>query len=228
MNRIYLIRHGQAGLRQNYDTLSPLGKRQATLLKDWFRREGIALNRVYSGSLARQVATARLGAGEPEVDLRLNEFDLDIVYRSLAPVLREADADFRSEYDAMLEAIQADDAPIHRQWNSCDVKVFQAWYAGSHPVEGESWQEFKSRALSALDLIRATADGEHVAIFTSGTPIGLLVSSVFDAEDGHAMRLAGSCYNCSVTTLRVRDGDVRLMGFNSIAHLADPALRSFR
>ena len=122
MSRVYLIRHGQAGLRQNYDTLSPLGERQATLLKDWFRREGIALNRVYSGSLARQVATARLGAGEPEVDLRLNEFDLDIVYQSLAPVLREKDADFRSEYDAMLEAIKAHDAPVHRQWNSCDVK----------------------------------------------------------------------------------------------------------
>lgn len=228
MSRVYLIRHGQAGLRQNYDTLSTLGERQAALLKDWFRREGIVLNRVISGSLARQIATARLGAGEPDIDLRLNEFDLDVVYQSLAPRLRETDPDFRSEYDAMLEAIRAHDAPVHRQWNSCDVKVFQAWHSGSHPVDGESWAEFKNRALSALELIRATNSGDHVAIFTSGTPIGLLVSSLFEATDSHAMRLAGACYNASVTTLRVRDGDVRLLGFNSVAHLSDPALRSFR
>lgn len=228
MSRVYLIRHGQAGLRHHYDTLSELGCEQAELLREWFGREAIRPNRVISGSLTRQKETARLAAGEPEIEPRLAEFDLDQVYRSLAPKLCETDERFKHEYEAMLEAMRAHDAPVHRQWNRCDVLVFQTWYAGLLPVEGESWAAFKGRVLAAMDVIRAVPSREQVAIFTSATPIGLLVASILGANDEQAMRMAGACYNSSVTTLRVHDGEVSLLGFNSVAHLPEPALRTFR
>ncbi len=227
MSRVYLIRHGQAGLRQNYDTLSELGRVQAGALGAWFAREGIALDRVVAGSLERQRETARIAAADPTIDPRFAEFDLDQVYRSLAPRLCESDARFREEYEELLRAMQAVDAPVHRQWNRCDVTVFQTWQAGA-AVDGESWAEFKARATSTMDLIRGVASGEHVAIFTSATPIGLLLASLLGTGDEQAMRMAGACYNSSVTTLRVRGGDVSLMGFNSVAHLDDAGLRTFR
>ncbi len=56
MSVLYLIRHGQAGTRENYDSLSELGRRQARLLGEHLR--GIEFAAAYSGSLARQRATA--------------------------------------------------------------------------------------------------------------------------------------------------------------------------
>ncbi len=228
MSRIFLIRHGQAGLRHHYDTLSEVGAQQAECLRNWVERESLRFHRIVAGGLTRQKETARLAAGEPEVDPRFSEFDLDAVYRSLAPILCEQDPQFRAEYEAMRTQMQSDDAPVHREWNRCDVKVFEAWYAGRYPVEAETWTEFKARVLSSLAWLRAIPPQEQVAIFTSATPIGLLVAAIFDAHDGRAMRLAGACYNSAVTTLRVHDGDLSLMGFNSVAHLPDPALRTFR
>jgi len=124
--------------------------------------------------------------------------------------------------------MRSHEAPVHRQWNRCDVTVFKTWYAGQLPVEGETWIEFKARVLSAMEAIRAVASKEHVAIFTSATPIGLLLAALLGADDEKAMRMAGACYNSSVTTLRVHEGDVSMIAFNSIAHLPDPLERTFR
>ncbi len=228
MSRVYLVRHGQAGLRQNYDQLSEIGVLQARKLHDWFTKEHIVLDRVVSGGLMRQTETARHAVGDPSIDSRLAEFDLDMVYRSVAPVLRERDADFGREYDEMLIAMQAIDAPVHRQWHGCDVKVFRAWQSGELPVTGESWNEFKMRVLGTIEEIRETGSQRNVAIFTSATPIGLILAEILGVPDDRAMRLAGVCYNTSVTTLRVRDGDLSLLSFNSVAHLDDPTLRTFR
>ena len=228
MSRVYLIRHGQAGLRHDYDRLSEMGVRQAGLLREWFRREGIELDQIISGSLTRQMDTARHAAGEPEVEPMLAEFDLDMVYRSIAPVLRERDEEFRTEYDRMLTCMRSDDAPVHREWNSCDVKVFRAWHSGELPVDGETWLDFKQRILGNLERLRRIESRRNVAIFTSATPIGLILAELLGAAEDRAMRLAGVCYNSSVTTLRVHGGELALMTFNSVAHLDDPALRTFR
>jgi hypothetical protein len=38
------------------------------------------------------------------------------------------------------------------------------------------------------------------------------------------MRLAGALYNASYTVLRLREGQVRLLAFNAVPHLAAPGL----
>ena len=58
LSRVYLVRHGQAGTREAYDSLSALGKRQARLLGEYFLSEGIEFAAVFSGTLARQAQTA--------------------------------------------------------------------------------------------------------------------------------------------------------------------------
>ena len=55
---LYLVRHGQAGTRENYDSLSPLGRQQARLLGEHLRSQGITFEAIYSGALKRQRATA--------------------------------------------------------------------------------------------------------------------------------------------------------------------------
>ena len=73
MRRIYLVRHGQAGTRKAYDSLSELGKRQARLLGEFFVSERIHFAAAFSGTLVRQTETAaevkaayvEAGAGAP-------------------------------------------------------------------------------------------------------------------------------------------------------------------
>src|SRR5580692_5194160 len=103
MSILYLVRHGQAGTRENYDSLSDLGRAQARLLGDHFRAQGIHFTAAYSGSLARQQATAAevLPTETVTVDAGWDEFDLSHVYQELAPRLIADDEQFRIEYEAM-------------------------------------------------------------------------------------------------------------------------------
>ena len=95
MCTVYLIRHGQAGSRDNYDILSELGQRQSRLLGRHLAERKISFDVVYSGSLNRQRQTAALAVEplrdsgraipDPVIDERWNEFSLLEVYRKLAP-----------------------------------------------------------------------------------------------------------------------------------------------
>ncbi|MGH9722090.1 MAG: phosphoglycerate mutase family protein, partial [Bryobacteraceae bacterium] len=78
--RAYLIRHGQAGPRDDYDRLSELGKRQAQALGRHFRSTGVRFKAALAGSMRRQQETAAIAIAEMadapalEVDPRWNEF----------------------------------------------------------------------------------------------------------------------------------------------------------
>jgi hypothetical protein len=99
LSTLYLIRHGQAGTRDNYDLLSTLGQQQARHLGDYWATQAIALDAIYAGGLWRQQQTAQLFAEAlrerkqtaPDVatDEQWNEFSLAAVYRGLAVSLRQ-------------------------------------------------------------------------------------------------------------------------------------------
>ena len=72
MPRVTLIRHGQAGTRDDYDNLSGTGIRQARLLGEWLRQRGAAFDEVISGSLARQKHTAELVLGGDSARLKID------------------------------------------------------------------------------------------------------------------------------------------------------------
>ncbi|HEX8283391.1 MAG TPA: histidine phosphatase family protein [Pyrinomonadaceae bacterium] len=63
MSNVYFIRHGQAGTRDEYDSLSDLGRRQARLLGDYLVSQGVEFARAYAGGLRRQQQTAAEVAG---------------------------------------------------------------------------------------------------------------------------------------------------------------------
>lgn len=234
MSVLYLVRHGQAGTRENYDSLSALGRRQARLLREHFAAHKVCFEAVYAGSLERQRATAEevCAGGEIMVDPGWDEFDLAQVYSELAPHLSAADADFRREFEDMQRAVAesegAHDAPVHRRWNDCDRKIVRAWVEGRHEYSGESWQAFAERVQSALARIVAARHSGDVAVFTSATPIGICAAHALEIMDGRAMWLAGVMLNTSFSTLRLRQDEIRLFSFNTTPHLHEPPLRTFR
>lgn len=238
VSTVYLIRHGQAGLRDDYDRLSPLGQEQARRLAQWFLREGIAFDRLITGGLRRQnetsalVAEPMLAAGaaprEVEVDPRWSEFDLDRVYEGIAPQIAAEDAAFRVQYEELQARIRSGENGVHRQWTPADTTVVRAWIEGRYPFEGESWSAFLDRVHAALsDLLQSPA--RRTAVFTSATPVAISIASLFGSRTPmHIMRLAGAAVNTNFTILDLRGGDAALACFNAFPHLDEPRLRTFR
>jgi broad specificity phosphatase PhoE len=237
VSAVYLIRHAQAGPRNQYDRLSDLGRDQARCLGAYLASRPVAFHAVYSGGLDRQrrtaeaVATAYAEAGVPfpeiQIDPRWDEFDLGEVYRALAGPLSHDDAEFAREYSEMMRLIDDETHALHRNHNYCDIAIIRAWVAQRYPYPGESWQAFRSRVTEPLETLARHESGQKVAVFTSATPISLCVGRALGLDDQNIWRIAGVAYNTGITTLRVSSEESRVFTFNGVPHL-DENMRTFR
>ena len=238
MSSLYLMRHGQAGLRHRYDTLSDLGHAQARRLGEYLVAQNINFHAVYSGELSRQQETAcevasafqRAGRAMPEIqiDRNWNEFDLDMVYKAIAPRLSADDSEFQAEHEKLLRQLDDENSSVHRAWTQCDTLVVRAWVEGRYEVPGESWQAFRERVCRALETLQRFSSGDTIAVFSSATPIAVWIGMALGLNARHTLRLAGVTYNAALTTMRVREDDLALYSFNGTAHLPEPHLRTFR
>jgi broad specificity phosphatase PhoE len=241
LSTVYLVRHGQAGTRDAYDSLSELGELQARLLGEHFISQGIRFASAYAGALRRQQQTAEqiraayaeaeIGFPAVRVDAGWDEFDLGRVYREIAPLLAADDPEFLHEYNEMREQVRvsqgAHGARIHRRWMPCDTKVVEAWLADRYPYGGETWDQFRER-VAACRLRLLDARNENILVVTSATPVAICTGMSLEISDGRVMRLAGAVYNASYTILRLRNEQLRLFTFNAVPHLAAAGLCTHR
>lgn len=242
MSDIYLVRHGQAGTRDAYDSLSELGRRQSRLLGEYFVSQRIEFGSAYVGALSRQRQTAEeVGVAHAEAGVRFpavavesawDEFDLSAVYREIAPRLCEEDSEFRSDYEAMRAQVEAsagaEDAEVHRQWRPCDTKVVKAWYSGRYPYGGETWEQFRERVSACRAKLGERQSDANILVFTSATPAAIWAGLALDIYDDRVRRLAGELRNTSFTVLRLRGERLRLLSLNEVPHLTSPELRTHR
>jgi broad specificity phosphatase PhoE len=237
VSNIYLIRHGQAGVRDHYDSLSDLGRNQSRLLGEYFASQAVKFTTAYSGELLRQRQTAEgvgdaYGSGFPEIttDGGWNEFDLDRMYREIAPRICKVDADFRNDYEAMRQQLQDSKGgheAVHRRWLPCDTALVNAWIAGQHEYTGETWAQFVARVRDCQLMIDHTQPDGNIAVFSSAVPIAIWTGLALSILDVRVMKLAGVLHNASITVLQQRNS-LRLFSFNSTPHLASRELRTFR
>ena len=238
MTLIYLIRHAQAGSRDNYDVLSELGHEQARLLGEYFVSQETSLDAVYTGSMRRQRHTAELacsayGRGNllhPEiiVDSRWDEFSLASIYRSLARRLMDESEEFVRDFEEMQEALRRDPHTTRGATGRCDAAVIRAWMGNRFPdFEGESWPSFRERIQRCFADLFAVDNEQTVAVFTSATPIAIMISAALELTDEKLLSVLGVIYNTSVNIIGARAGELRLFSFNSLPHLNN-SLRTFR
>ncbi|HEX6184946.1 MAG TPA: histidine phosphatase family protein [Pyrinomonadaceae bacterium] len=242
MSNVYFVRHGQAGTRDAYDSLSELGRRQARLLGEHLVSQRVEFGAAYVGALTRQrqtaeeVAGAYADAGLPFPELALDkgwdEFDFHHIYNELAPLLCEDDAEFRREYEEVGEQVRASagahDAEVHRRWRPSDTKVVEAWVGGRYPYGGETWEQFVGRVSACRLRDGGERPRENVAVFTSATPTAIWTGRALGVEDGHVRRLAAVLENTSYTVLQLRAEEMLLLTFNAVPHLGEPELRTRR
>ncbi len=233
-----MFRHGQAGNRANYDTLSPLGREQARLLGRYLSRRGLCFDAVYCGALERHQATFRpvaeafAEAGHPwprpVTDVRWNEFDIVRVFREMAPRLAAAEAGYRRHFDELREQMERPESHVHHQWTPADNLTVRAWIDGTYPYTGESWSEFSARVLACRETLAAHGDGAQVAVFTSATPIAIWMGESHHLPATRVMELAAVQANTSFSTYLLQGDEIRLASFNEKPHLEEDRLITYR
>lgn len=236
MATLYFIRHGQAGRPDDYDRLSSLGEMQALRLGEYFAMRGLRFDALISGGLRRQRETARLFADgvkieerEIETDESWNEFDLHQVYRELAPLLARDSQAFANDLTEMGKALMLDPHLTRGPVGRCDRAVIGAWMGKRYSIgSAETWDEFRARIGAAWHSLAARAEGAHIAILTSATPIALCVGETLSLTDERIQSLMGVLYNSGVTTIRLRSGSPLMLAFNSTPHLVDSEMITFR
>ncbi len=211
MSSIYLIRHGQASFgSDNYDRLSPLGRRQAEVLGEYLADQGIIFDVVISGDLERQRDTAVLAAGRaPElIDPRFNEVDNEGQFDAYVPQL----IDQFPELEQLIERATTDS----RSYQLVLRRVFHHWVTTEDELQGvESWASYSGRARAGLEEVMATyGRGVSLGLFTSGGTIATLVHQVLGLPGTGCYQFFEPMINCSITHLVYNGDQVSLQYYN--------------
>jgi len=239
MSSLTMVRHAQASFfAEDYDRLSPLGEKQARLLGEMWFRQGRIFDEVYVGPRQRHQQTAAI-AGEafgqaglafpaPAMVAELEEYDLSGILGCLAPGLAGSNADFAS----LVQRYRSSGTPEEqaRSFQLMFEPLMLHWQAAGAEIDGvESWRGFRERVQQSLKRITdRPGRGRRVVAFTSGGFIGTAVQVVVGAPDRTAMELNWRIRNAAVTEFIFGRERVTLDEFNTIEHLSDPELVTYR
>ena len=233
MVEIYLIRHGQASFGQPaYDRLSAVGERQAELLGQYFQRNGMRFDAVYSGALRRHVqtatiATSQMNGGHPSkivIDDDFNEMDSsDQMMNRLFAVIQD-DAVLGEQ----LKHIHTDHGAIGRIF---DIAEQMDMLPAEVETRLEAAKRFRARIAAAIEkLVRKVGEQKKVIVFTSGGPTAVALRQTLDTSREQTIRLGWELRNTSITVLRHHQDRLWLVLFNCVAHLEsqnDPSLVTY-
>ncbi len=228
MSILYFIRHGQASFGEaDYDVLSERGHQQARIVAEYLCSMGIAFHTVFTGTLQRQVETARALTDRcrkmdmPQPEIRrlpaFNEYDSEGVFKGLLPIVIREDA----ELGRLASQLTTD----KRSFQLVFEKLMHCWVSGDYPITDlETWAEFRKRVNGAIDDIMADAGkGRNIAVFTSGGPISVTVQRALNVSDADTIRLNWQVANASITRFRFTTDRIMLSTFNEFGHLESNA-----
>jgi broad specificity phosphatase PhoE len=239
MSTLVLVRHGQAApFDSAFVGLTPTGDEQARRLGAFWARRGERFDTVFAGTLGRQIRTAELARGSmraaglpcPDVQVleELDEYDAGAILELLVPLLAARDADFQKLVEAC--RLGAAGTERSRHFQRMFERVMAAWLDGKLEADGvETWPAFRVRVERAVARVTAgDGRGRRIAVFTSGGPIGLTVQRILAAPERAALELNWRIRNASLTEITFSGGRFSLDTFNTVPHLDDPSLWTYR
>ena len=238
MSTITLVRHGQATpFDKITDRLSPIGEAQAKKLAEYWLRYEVQFDEVYTGPLLRQQRTADIvadcyrqaDAEFPAIQLmsEFKEYDADGILTQLAPALAARNPEFKKLVELFEEKKNEPDR--NRYFQKMFESLMTIWLQGHiHLPDVESWLSFSSRVERGLKQIIQGGARRRIAVFTSGGPIGVAVQIAVDAAEASVLELNWRVRNCSITELIFNRDRLTLDWFNSIPHLDETHLRTYR
>lgn len=218
MPTVLLVRHAQGSFGTgDYDVLSPDGVKQAEELAAEIARRELRVDRLVSGTLARQRDTvaplAALTGVPPSIDPRWNEYDADDIMdqysESAARLGRQSSSASRlttQEFQVALE------------------KALLSWItATERPQPTELWPAFYERANAVLDDLVGELDrGQTALVSTSGGVLAAICIRLLGVPDQTFVRFNRVTINAGITKV-IRGGrGTTMVSFNEHGHLEKP------
>jgi broad specificity phosphatase PhoE len=220
MSVIYLIRHGQASFgTDNYDQLSAVGREQSAMLGSYFAALGEPIHRIYTGSLARQRATAQLiadalapHAPPLQVEPAFDEYDSESILHSFASSLTPAQLE-----EAGWPGLRTD----RRRFQFFLERAARAWVEAQIEAAGMlPWRSFHGRIIAAIEnIMRTEGRSKTLLVSTSGGVIGTIVAHVLGLANHVGIELNWAVHNASITRLIYNADKISLSMFNGLPHL---------
>ncbi len=236
MSEIYFVRHGQASFgSDDYDRLSPLGVRQASILARFLAQTGKTFDAVYCGEMERQQKTAdallnhyrenQLAVPRLQIDDSFNEYDSVAVWEALVPEMTAEQPSLAAE----LERLPGDPKAFQRVFS----QVMNRWTRGEYKASGlPRWDDFTRRVVLGVENITARHGAQkRLAVFTSGGPISVAVRSALGLSDPMTLAISWQLMNASITRIKYNSKGIMLAGFNEVSHLeleGDAELLTYR
>jgi broad specificity phosphatase PhoE len=239
MASLTLVRHGQASyLKENYDQLSDLGKRQAQTLGEYWIRTKTSFDQVYYGPACRHLRTGEIVADvyrqaglpwpEPVTVPDMDEYVGTAIVRTFLPGLLETHEDIRAleaeyrnteEQSAAFKIYDKIFARISRMWVDEELDS----------PDLESWKNFCARIDRGIRMIRDSAgENKRIVVFTSGGVIAASVRLALDLAPQRTLELSWTSRNASYTELVFTPERIWLSSFNNHPHLEQEDLLTYR
>ncbi len=230
MGSIYVVRHGQAAFgTDDYDRLTDVGFAQARLLGAHFGARRIRFDAVFTGTLRRQIETARgILEGHPElgVDLPQERFAGLDEYHPEAILTAHLG-------ELPMPAAGADrrDPTVVRGHFRLLREALLAWADDRiQPTGMAAFSTFQERAVAALIEARTRFPDGRVLLVSSGGPIAAMVAAALNAPPATAVELNLRIRNSSVSEFVSTPRRHHLLSFNALPHLdthADASLITY-
>ncbi len=228
MSTLLIVRHAQASFgAEDYDQLSELGYTQAEHLANWLAKQPKQLDRIVCGPCKRHLQTAEATLKlmpeihqAPEIIDELDEFDAFRLFGWL--IQRDEDPRSAKLRELMLKRNEGGGRELGQLLEALTLE----WARGDFVVPGmPTWAETRKRMESGIQKIRASiGSGEHVALFTSGGPVGAAIGQSLELSDEKTMKMCWAVYNASISRFFVNDQEFNLDSINNLPHLEDAAL----
>ncbi|HMN82622.1 MAG TPA: histidine phosphatase family protein [Burkholderiaceae bacterium] len=218
MALIQLVRHAQASFgSEHYDRLSDLGRQQSRWLGEYFAARGLSFCRIVTGTLERQrdtaleVLTAMGVAAEGLIEHPgLDEYHGERLYAAHTGGRDPRDHQ-RSDY---------------RDYWRTFRSAMTAWSEDRLAGLPETWGQFGERMADAL---RTAGEGcgrdDCVLVVSSGGAIGRYLAALLGSPASVAIELNLQYRNTGICELRSAGDTFRVISFNNVPHLEDPARR---
>jgi broad specificity phosphatase PhoE len=235
MQNLYLIRHGQAnfsGGTENYDKLSPLGKMQASLLADFFYINKIFPDFVYIGELQRHLETAtpllEKFSISPDCIQKisaLNEFTPGL-WKGLARMISPNHLGLQKDLQLAEKKQKQNPKKATFLFFKITHTLLTEWRNGVTPSGEISYLEFVERIQKFKEEVLTQKKSKQIFIFSSGTPLSILISHLLGMNSSKDMDWMYSLWNTSLSTFKGRVGDWKPITINNLPHIPDISRRT--
>ncbi|AOP33130.1 histidine phosphatase family protein [Leptospira tipperaryensis] len=237
MSVVYLVRHGQANSQgSDYDLLTPHGKKQAFELGKFMATNGDVPDRIITGTMRRHLETGesflegvRSVAGEQEKFSIDSFIHRDAGWNEFAPELWGSYSKLIASKKPEFEKTLAQFGKVRLKGGIRSAALFfklteeilRVWREGKETPDGiETYKRFEERVFNSSNVWFSPSDKERNFIFTSGTPISLVLNRLL-RQDEDSFAWMPWIWNTSVSTFRWVRGKYLPVSINGVPHLQE-------